>query len=433
MGGADTYCLLTGNRYQHGVHTLVDQIRDTWLERIDEIPRPSEELLQKLFYNQEDVQDSKNFVIITPYERMASGDVVVLDGFDHPPPAAPSPHNVTAIFHVVPGNNPDLADYRSSANPNVHYTVSSYGATRIITFSAWRILVGRFPKYHWPSILYSICKHRPAYLEGVQQGPTARIREQFANWVRVADFEEEIARRESDPVEQPSEEEDDWYSDYHKAWYRLLMSKDKTTEQIVEEAWLGKGNMYCFVRPDRSVSWSELLKSLRNLIFAYFSFPVAETHLYPALLKIDATNQPRTLAPLPNLTSLPLDIYHYLCSTFLTPKSVLTLVSLNRHLRSLLLPNVDALVHKCLTKLQPYYLPIADAPCPNGDGEIKWWRDKWKKHDISAGADGREHSNIPWMQYARACSKSTSMKNRKRIWGIVDQVERIARERALLH
>ena len=41
-------------------------------------------------------------------------------------------------------------------------------------------------------------------------------------------------------------------------------------------------------------------------------------------------------------------------------------------------------------------------------------------------------TKIPWFVYRKECSKSMSMWNRKRIWGIAKQLDALARVKGLL-
>jgi hypothetical protein len=65
----------------------------------------------------------------------------------------------------------------------------------------------------------------------------------------------------------------------------------------------------------------------------------------------------------------------------------------------------------------------------NGREEIEWWVEQWV-----AGGISQEDMDvkIPWFVYRKECSKSMSMWNRKRIWGISKQLDASARVKGLL-
>ena len=65
----------------------------------------------------------------------------------------------------------------------------------------------------------------------------------------------------------------------------------------------------------------------------------------------------------------------------------------------------------------------------HGREEIEWWVNEW-----GAGGIRQEDldAHIPWFVYRKECSKSMSMWNRKRIWGISRQLDALARAKGLL-
>jgi len=164
--------------------------------------------------------------------------------------------------------------------------------------------------------------------------------------------------------------------------------------------------MWAFVRPDR--------------------FPVAEALLVAPVSEFAIHAQTTTARSL-SFDSLPLDIY-YSISNHLDLCGITSLSALTKAVRAFLIPHVDALVSRYMIKHEPYHLPVSP-PCPRGDEEQVWWAGQWEFGGIK-GDDMR--ARIPWLAYAQACGKSRSMRNRRRIWGIVDQIEEIARRRGLL-
>lgn len=128
----------------------------------------------------------------------------------------------------------------------------------------------------------------------------------------------------------------------------------------------------------------------------------------------------------PPFASLPLDIY-YSISSYLDLSGITALISLTRAVRALLLPHLDAFVSRYMAVHEAYYLPVS-AQCPRGDEEQIWWAAQW---ELSDGKGQYMKTHVRWFAYARACGKSRSMRNRRRIWGIVDKIESLARERGL--
>ncbi|KZV88877.1 hypothetical protein EXIGLDRAFT_162638 [Exidia glandulosa HHB12029] len=158
-------------------------------------------------------------------------------------------------------------------------------------------------------------------------------------------------------------------------------------KNVLRDWWFGKGGMYCWVRPD--------------------NFPVAEARATPFVLASFTERHNATPVPAPavSLTTLPLDVLLEL-TPYLSLHDALALLCLCRTLRSELLPVADTLVKRTI----PEWMRPADA---------------------GATLTGAEEP-FPWLSYARECARSTSIRNRKRIWDVCQQIEALAVQHGIL-
>ena len=103
----------------------------------------------------------------------------------------------------------------------------------------------------------------------------------------------------------------------------------------------------------------------------------------------------------------------------------------NKRLRGEILPQIDMIAYQQIITHEPYLLPAGpfDLDEKHGREEIDWWDMEWAKGGIA-----KEEMNfkIPWFLYSMECSKSMSMWNRRRIWGIAKQLENLAIDEYLL-
>lgn len=144
--------------------------------------------------------------------------------------------NITQVFDVVPGDNPDLGDYGHKDHDGRFYSVLPYGTTLIIMYTSYLILKQASPRLK-PHMIYDLAYHENpscnGHVPGVDYGPVNGIQDQYAEWPGVSDvrgFDEQI-----------------------RDWKIMLTKKGKTDEEILYDAWRGRGNMWVFVRPDRFV------------------------------------------------------------------------------------------------------------------------------------------------------------------------------------
>jgi hypothetical protein len=172
-----------------------------------------------------------------------------------------------------------------------------------------------------------------------------------------------------------------------------------------------------------------------------FRFPITETL---AVNPIPNFPYPIHTAPVlhnsqPTLTSLPPDILLSTCE-FLPIRSIYALITTCKKLRSTILPHANPIARRRLINDEPWYLPAGPFALnltttkvkpydSHGGEEIEWWADQW-----GAGGIAQEDmdTKIPWFTYRKECSKSMSMWNRKRIWGISRQLDALARVKGLL-
>ena len=188
--------------------------------------------------------------------------------------------------------------------------------------------------------------------------------------------------------------------------------------------------------------WNENTLYYKNEIRSNtFRFPIAETLAadpipnFPYPTHTDPTLHPSR----PTLTSLPPDILLSTCE-FLPIRSIYTLLTTCKQLRSTILPHTNPIAHRRLINDEPWYLPAGPFTLNlpptktrhyemHGRQEVEWWAGQW-----GAGGIAQEDmdTQIPWFVYRKECSKSMSMWNRKRIWGISRQLDALARVKGLL-
>ena len=157
--------------------------------------------------------------------------------------------------------------------------------------------------------------------------------------------------------------------------------------------------------------------------------------------------EPNLQNPSPTLASFPPDVLLSTCE-FLPIRSMYALIATCKKFRSAILPHANAIARRRIIDDEPWYLPVGpfDLNSTNanrkrvhaetrgrkeisGREEIEWWTKQW-----AAGGISQEDmlAKIPWFVYRKECSKSMSMWNRKRIWGISKQLDALARVKGLL-
>jgi len=363
----------------------------------------SNKLRKGLCYSEEDVESSSSFVIICQFEILDDGTIIKYSDVEDPHPAEYTESTITEVFNVHPGYTIEYGEY--SEVDGESFCVLT-GNSFIITYTSYLILKQAAPEVK-PHTLYALIYGRrrdfgylctTGNIEGIDYGPVGRTFEQFTDWLAICDNNE---GRFKNPI---------------RFWRWLLTQEGRTDEDILHDAWRGPGNMWVFVRPDR--------------------FPVAETL---AAKPIPTFQDTINTEPTTNFTlgSLPPDLILAI-SEFLPIRTIYALITTCKRLRSIILPHVDPISRRRLVEEEPWYLPAGpfklNLTATNYQGvhgreEIEWWAAQWAAGGISPeDMDNR----IPWFIYRKECSKSMSMWNRKRIWGIAKQLDTLARDRGLL-
>jgi hypothetical protein len=130
------------------------------------------------------------------------------------------------------------------------------------------------------------------------------------------------------------------------------------------------------------------------------------------------------------LETLSPDILILICQ-HLPVKSTHMVLCTSKHLRTQILPHVNWIAYQHILKYEPHLLPVGPFKLNDekrGREEVDWWNAQWAK----GGIPKEELGKIPWFLYRRECSKSFSMWNRRRIWGIGRQLEALAIKDGLL-
>ncbi|KAH7092799.1 hypothetical protein BKA62DRAFT_663620 [Auriculariales sp. MPI-PUGE-AT-0066] len=171
-----------------------------------------------------------------------------------------------------------------------------------------------------------------------------------------------------------------------------VLRKDMVDPEDVHDYWLGTGKIYVFKRPD--------------------VFPIAEAYQDYQPLYTRNAGAAAASPPGPALTELPLELLLAIASPLLM-QDALKLLLLSYPLRAKLLRHIDALAKQQLE--------------PRAFG-AEFEKARWDAKCTNT----RNDSAFPWHAYARACQRSPSMQNRRRIYGICLQLEMIAKKHEIL-
>ncbi|PPQ99490.1 hypothetical protein CVT24_005281 [Panaeolus cyanescens] len=284
---------------------------------------------------------------------------------------------ITEVFHIVPGDNPDLGDYvneQPDEGDDGFYDVSIISPVVLICHGAYLLLLQAAPQLK-PHIIFRTFFEKSNICPPLDYGPINAVT-----------------------------------GDQYVFWPALLTSEDaadyldgKSDEEALHEFWRGRGNLWALVRPDR--------------------FPISETSLdriipYQPAASVDSECQ---------LLNLPLEVLILICE-LVHPPSLYSLMCTAKTLHSRIAPNVDRIVYSHIHNYEPWHLPAGPFAIPGGSEETDWWNAEWtRKIGISGDSSSFIH-NAPWFQYRRACSHSMSMWNRIRIWRVIKQVEERAQD-----
>ncbi|KAF8806784.1 hypothetical protein BYT27DRAFT_7190451 [Phlegmacium glaucopus] len=354
-------------------------------------PYFSDVIWKGLLYSEDDVISSSDLVLLCPYERHEDGTTVFLDTLDCPRSEEIMESNIMEVFDVYPGDDPSSGEFQTA-----DYIFNlSCGSTRIITYTAYLILKQASPRLK-PHIIYQLAFYPKRSYDGfiydIDYGPVAGVHEGNSHWMGISDVRDDCDREED--------------------WKRTLTQEGKTEEEILYEAWRGRGNMWVFVRPDR--------------------FPIAETLVANPLLVVSGQSS-AWMNPHRSLTfdALPLDILLLICQ-WLPVKSTHMLLCTNRGLRSQILPHANMIAYQQIVTFERHLLPAGPFELQNkerGREEVDWWDAEWSKSGIPKE---ELKFKVPWFLYRRECSKSLSMWNRRRIWSVARQMERLAIDHGFL-
>ncbi|KIM38509.1 hypothetical protein M413DRAFT_242510 [Hebeloma cylindrosporum] len=416
--GSDIFCSVSGARYFCRTDEFLDELysleeallapdmRDIWpgaRRELELVPRDSfstglRKLAKDLHYSEEDVESSYRFVLFCSFVTLEDGSIV-LDELGTPELLGHWRYGrstkVTEIFNVCPEEDPVYGEYRDADG---HSFSTDGGSIIIVAYTSYLILKQAAPEVK-PNILCALVnryRHTTGEVPEIDYGPVGRTFDRHVEWTSIC-------------------EEGSRYP--NQFWYRLLSNKERADEDILHDAWRGPGNMWVFVRPDR--------------------FPIKETLAAKPIPKFPylITAEPSLHNHRPTLGSLPPDILLYTCE-FLPIRSIYALITTCKKIRSAILPHANPIARRRLIEDEPWYLPAGPFELPagpfektprlemNGREEIEWWAAQW-----AAGGISKEDMDIkiPWLIYRKECSKSMSMWNRKRIWGICKKLDALAR------
>ncbi|KAF9043875.1 hypothetical protein BDZ89DRAFT_1059372 [Hymenopellis radicata] len=372
--GSDTFCSLTGGCYYTNGNIVSCWISDARNSVPENDPlRVSDSILERLEYSPRDVQGSQDLVLLVPKNEDGELDI---EDYEGPTPTMFSDSTVEAVVNFTIADDPDLSGFKIvfPDDPDAEdVDVSMYGGYNkfYIFLYAYRILIGRFPELE-PHMIYATLASSEC--RWYKDEEYSHIADQYAWFWQVADVVK-------DEMEEPR---DAGYGDnlrkWEYFWLKLLSAEGKSEDEIIRDAWFGKGRLYHFARAD--------------------DFPKPEP-----FASFPAAGQSDTL-----FSKLPFDVLDYLCDTYLSIREASSLLCLNRSLRAALLPFINTFAQKAIARRHPYWLPIV-APCLRGDEEQLFWEQMWE------GLGGE----VPWAPYARECEKSPGMRNRQRIWGMAER------------
>ncbi|KIY63772.1 hypothetical protein CYLTODRAFT_425811 [Cylindrobasidium torrendii FP15055 ss-10] len=387
MGGADSFCGLTGGCYFETNDVYPRAIEDAykyWLEDNpdtqpdrERIVKPPVEILEKFIIPDDDVEASLDLVLITPIDE--DGCYEADDDHDTPALLEPEPGSIGAFVNFTISDMPYYSGFRAlhcdekkfvgkltklyndqdyfqqHFEDGVDYTnVNLISNKMYVRLDAFRVLMGRFPEIGM-HMLYRVLFRRDS-LDWEQCGLMA----QDAFWLNVADKNED--------------------EDVELFWLRLLSRTDITPDEIVQEAKMGRGRLYYHSRVDR--------------------FPSADY-----LPSLNPGSGPSVLS------KLTFDLLWYLCENFIdNVQDVAALAVLDRATRTFILPHIDRISKRIIELHHPYLFPIGTRDYARGLEEFDEWDRIWK---------GQSEA---WCAYARECRLSPHMKNRARMWRIAGNV-----------
>ncbi|KIY64673.1 hypothetical protein CYLTODRAFT_88647 [Cylindrobasidium torrendii FP15055 ss-10] len=396
MGGSDTFCGVTGGCYIESENVYPRDITEAWVDSGGKKKNePSVEVLKELVIPADDVEASVDLVLLAPIKPNGKFDTEMSENMTEYE-GVPARGSIGAFVNLTIAENVDLTAFRlfhcekerfvgklrtmhdggqsnalKAFEEGKDYTdLSIIFDKYYVRLDMFRILLGRFPEIE-PHMLYHAIHLEPC--ENEPDWEDCNIREQWAYWLNVVDVDED----EEDPEEAET------------FWLNLVSRKDLTKEEIVKEAWMGRGRMYHHSRVDR--------------------FPHADP--LPALDPGSKTS------PFARFT---LDLFFYFCENFLECHDVAVLAILDRATRAFILPHIDRISENSIRRYEPHLLPIGTTAYDRGMEEFDEWERVWKGEPV------------PWCAYAQECRRSPHMKNRARFWRIAGRTRELIGNEGML-
>ncbi|OBZ68708.1 hypothetical protein A0H81_11058 [Grifola frondosa] len=195
---------------------------------------------------------------------------------------------------------------------------------------------------------------------------------------------------------------------------RKVVMRGKAEEADIKEMMFGKGHMYVLMNPD-VFPVKEAYALGRRAGLAQLSQSLPEN------ISKDVSSGKHTLS------GLPFDILLLICHQLPLP-SLLIFCTLCRSLLRALVLHLDSAVHASMKLYEPWHIPPPTGIFPKGHNQ-KWFDEEHVAASASSGGDSAQP--FPWLGYARACRTSASMKNRRRLWDVARQLEKLADERGV--
>ncbi|KAJ3547823.1 hypothetical protein NMY22_g1508 [Coprinellus aureogranulatus] len=385
------------------------------------LSEPSEAVVAGLQLSEEDIDASEDLVLIAGYEPDADhpmGMVLysakTMVGRSSPRTRGDVDIRGVAVLNVVPRDDEQTGVYHKRDDLEEEYNLWTHeDSARLVTFSAYCILKTVAPEIE-PSTLYRLFTDQGieresllGYPRSLEYGPIVDSWDQYANWTEVCD----------------SDETDVW-------WVHLLCCSKSTDGEILEQAWNGRGNLWVYVRPDRSVlPVTQYIEGLVSERCDPNRFPIAKAVASPSLSRFPLSSSRAVRATThrrPLLEQLPMELFLLVCQQ-LPIKALLNVLALNKQIRETLLPHIDEVAYSAMATLAPWYFPSKPIETPHGSRtreDLDWWEAEWSSEAGLAPADIRQ--SAPWMKYWIQCTQDSSMRNRKRIWRVAEGIRELA-------
>ncbi|EMD31412.1 hypothetical protein CERSUDRAFT_119793 [Gelatoporia subvermispora B] len=198
-------------------------------------------------------------------------------------------------------------------------------------------------------------------------------------------------------------------------WMVRLLRHGEPTEEDRWEMMMGAGNMWVFVRPDLFPVAEAIAQNGRSAQMRQIEHHTRR----PVDVRPDARRF--------TFEGLPLDVLLLICSE-LTFAEILATSACSHRLFRTLSPNIDSVAYARLSRHERWYLPPEEDTGPWAH-DRHWFEQRsaaaWAAQETLAGRDVGER-RFPWFEYAKACRRSPSMRNRARIWHVAKQLEQLA-------